>query len=92
MGPIDFFWHLINLLAVPLLFALVAAGGARLLWRRRLAAVPWSRLLAASGTAAAVAAVAGLVAFGGDGRMAGYALLVLAVAAVLGWALARGRL
>lgn len=92
MGPIDFLWHLLNLLAVPLLFAGVAAGGARLLWRRRLSAVPWVRLLGASAAAAAAAAVAGLVAFGGDGRMAGYALMVLAVAAVLGWAMARGRL
>lgn len=92
MGPIEFLWHLINLLAVPVLFAGVASAGARMLWRRRLGGVAWGRLLGASAGAAAVAAVAGLIAFGGDGRVAGYSLVVLAVFAVLALAMLRGRL
>ncbi|HEX5747056.1 MAG TPA: hypothetical protein VFZ09_12495 [Archangium sp.] len=85
MGPLDFFWHLTNLLAVGLLFALVATAGTKLIWRRALAAVAWRRLLRASGGAAAGVTLAGLVVFGRDGRMATYALMVLAVAAALGW-------
>lgn len=85
MGPLDFFWHLFNLFAVALLFAGVATAGAKLIWRRALAAVAWRRLLLASGSAAAAVTMAGLVAFGRDGRMATYALMVLAVAAALGW-------
>ena len=85
MGPLDLFWHLFNLFAVSLLFGGVATAGARWIWRRRLGAGSWRRqLLWASGTAATVT-VAGLVAFGRDGRMATYALMVLAVAVVLGW-------
>jgi hypothetical protein len=37
MGAIDFFWHLCNLFAISALFGAVAAGGAKLIWRR-----PWS--------------------------------------------------
>jgi hypothetical protein len=92
MGVIDLFWHLANLFAVPLLLATIAAGGARwLFWRRQLAAVPAHRLLLATCGAAMLAAVAALPLFGRDGSMAGYGLMVLAVAAVLGLALARGR-
>jgi hypothetical protein len=92
MGPIDFFWHLVNLLAVPALLGLMAAAGARgLFWRRRLAAVSARRLLLATAAAAMLAALAALPLFGRDGGMAGYGLMVLAVAAVLGLALVRGR-
>jgi len=86
MGPLDFFWHLANLFAVALLFALVATAGAKLIWRRALAAVPWRRLLLAACGAAVGVTLVGLVAFGRDGRMATYGLMVVAVAAALGWA------
>lgn len=92
MGPIDFLWHLANLLAVPLLFAGLATAGARVLWRQRLAGVAWVRLLAATAAAASAAALVGLVAFGGDGRIAGYALEVASVFSVLALAVWRGRL
>lgn len=91
MGPLDLFWHLANLFAVAVLFALVATAGAKLIWRRALAAVAWRRLLLATAGAAVVVTVAGLLAFGRDGRMATYALMVVAVAAALGWAGFRGR-
>lgn len=86
MGPLDLFWHLFNLFAVGLLFAGVATAGAKLIWRRALATVAWRRLLLATGGAAAAVTLAGLLAFGRDGRMATYALMVVAVAAALGWA------
>lgn len=86
MGPIDFFWHLLNLFAVSLLFGLVAAALAKLLWRRSLAGVPWWRLAMAAGGAAAVVTVTGLVVFGRDGRMATYGLMLPAGAVALAWA------
>jgi hypothetical protein len=85
MGPIDFFWHLSNLFAVSLLFGAVCAGGAKLIWRQRLAAVPWFRLAASVAGASSVTTVAGLLAFGRDGRMATLGLVVLAGAAALAW-------
>lgn len=86
MGPFDFLWHLLNLLAVSGLFGLVAAALAKLLWRRSLTAVPWWRLAAAAGGAAAMVTLAGLVVFGRDGRMATYGLMVPAGAVALAWA------
>jgi hypothetical protein len=91
MGPVDVLWHVVNLFAVSLLFGALAAAGAKLIWRRRLAAVPWLRLASLVAGAAAAVTVAGLVVFGRDGRMATYALMVLAGAVVLGWAGFRGR-
>ncbi|GAB1388917.1 MAG: hypothetical protein AMXMBFR78_00330 [Rubrivivax sp.] len=90
MGPLDLLWHGLGLFAVPLLFGLLAATGARLLWRRRFAARPWRRVLAAACASAAAVTLAGLLVFGRDGRMATYLLMVLAVAAVLGWLGRRG--
>jgi uncharacterized membrane protein YeaQ/YmgE (transglycosylase-associated protein family) len=85
MGPLDLFWHLFNLFAVSLLFGGIATAGARWIWRRRFGTGPWrQQLLTVCGSAAAVT-LAGLVAFGRDGRMATYGLMVLVVAAVLGW-------
>jgi hypothetical protein len=85
MGPIDFLWHLGNLFAVSVLFGLLAAGGAKLLWRRDLASVRWSRLALAASLAAMGVTLAGLLVFGRDGRMATYALMVLAGAVAVGW-------
>lgn len=91
MGPIDFLLHLANLFAVSLLFGAVAAAGAKLIWRHALAATAWWRLAAWAAGAAAAVTVGGLVAFGRDGRMATYALMVPAGALALAWAGFRGR-
>ena len=85
MGPLDVAWHLLNLIAPALGLGLLSSTATKLIWRRALAAVAWRRLLLASGGAAAGVTLAGLVVFGRDGRMATYALMVLAVAAALGW-------
>ena len=86
MGAIDLFWHLSNLFAVSLLFGGLAAGGAKLIWRRPLAAVAWVRLATLVSAAAVLVTVGGLLVFGRDGRMATYGLMVVAGAAVLAWA------
>jgi hypothetical protein len=47
--------------------------------------VSWRQLLLWGFGAGAVALVAGLVAFGNDGKMATYAMLVVATALALWW-------
>jgi hypothetical protein len=85
VGPIDGFWHLANFFAPALGVGLFAAAACKLLWRRELATVPWRQLALWAGSAGAVALVAGLLAFGRDGRMATYGLLVVAAALALWW-------
>ena len=79
------FWHLTGLFVQPVLTGGVAAGLAKLVWRRRLAAMPWWRLAVAASVAMATVAVAGLVLFGQDGRMATYGAMVVAGAVALWW-------
>jgi hypothetical protein len=85
MGAIDFFWHLCNLFAISALFGAVAAGGAKLIWRRPLVGMAWHRLAAWVTASAMVVTVVGLVVFGRDGRTTTYGLMVLAGAVTLGW-------
>lgn len=85
MGPIDAFWHLLNFFAPALGVGLLAAALAKLLWRRELAGARWARLAAWASGAGALASVAALLAFGRDGTVAGYALLVAASALALWW-------
>ena len=86
MSVIEFIWHLLSLFAVGLLFGLLAASGAKLIWRQALATVPWRRLTGAVTAAALLVAAVGLFAFGRDGRMATYGAMVLAGALAIGWA------
>ena len=85
MGPLDALWHLLNLFVPAVATALLAAAGAKLLWRRDLASVPWQRLAWPAALAASTVTVAGLVVFGRDGRMATYGAMVLATALTLWW-------
>lgn len=85
MGPLDALWHLLNFATVPLLLGAIAAGGAKLAWRRELSRVRWSLLARDAGLAALAVALAGLVISGRDGRMATYGAMVLASAAALWW-------
>ena len=59
---------------------------AKLLWRRELKRVAWSRLSIWAAGASLFACVAGLVISGHDGKMSTYAAMVLACALGLWWA------
>jgi hypothetical protein len=85
MGPLDAFWHLTNLFVPAFGLGLLAPALAKLLWRRELAAVPYRSLALPACAACAGVLLAGLVLQGRDGRMATYAAMVLACAAVLWW-------
>ncbi len=85
MGPLDVLWHLSNLFALPLLLALLAAALTKLFWRSSLRGVPLRRLALWASAATCATALAGLVFFGRDGRMATYALMVVLCALALWW-------
>jgi threonine/homoserine efflux transporter RhtA len=86
MSFLDALNHLLNLFGPALGVGLLASALAKLLWRRRLAAVPWRRLALWACAAGALATLSGLVLLGRDGRMASYVALVGACAAALWWA------
>lgn len=89
MDPVTALWHGLNFLATPLAVALIAAALARLAWHRTLRGVPFSRLAGYTALAALAAWVAALVVQGREGTMAGYAALLVVVAAVLAWQVGR---
>ncbi|MEO5881633.1 MAG: hypothetical protein ABIQ06_04400 [Caldimonas sp.] len=91
MNPVDAFWHFANFFAPAVVTGFIAAGATKLLWRRQLAGVGWGRLgVWASATMAAVLAI-GLVFFEHDGKMATYAVMVVACALALWWVGFRNR-
>jgi hypothetical protein len=85
LGPVDAFWHLLNFFAPALGVGLLASGLAKLLWRRELKGVAWMRLAGWAAAACAAVLIAGLVAFGHDGKMATYAAMVTVCALTLWW-------
>jgi len=86
LNPVDAFWHVANFFAPAVVAGFLAAAGAKLLWRRELAAVGLGRLGAWAGGAMALTLLAGLVIFEHDGKMATYTAMVVACAAALWWA------
>jgi hypothetical protein len=85
MGPIDAFWHLLNFFAPALAVGALTAGLAKLAWRRELAGTRWAQLALWASAGGALALAAALLAFGRDGTVAGYALLVAACTLALWW-------
>ena len=85
MGPLDAIWHLGNFILPAIGVGALAAAGAKLLWRRELAAVRWLRLARDASLAGALVLLAGLMAFRQDGRMLTYGAMVLACALTLWW-------
>lgn len=85
MGPLDVLWHLLNFMAPALGVAAINAAVLKLVWWRRLRAQSWFGLFWPAAVLGVGVLVAGLVAFGRDGRMATYGLLVLGVAIVHWW-------
>jgi hypothetical protein len=86
LGATDAIVHFASLFLPALGLGAISAGLAKLLWRRELGTVPWTRLAAWSAAAAASVLVAGLVVFGHDGVMATYFGMIVASAAALMWA------
>jgi hypothetical protein len=86
MSPIDALWHLLGLFMPALATGALAAGAAKWLWRADLKGSRWVRLTLWSASAGSLALLAGLAAFGRDGRMLSYAMMVLATALALWWA------
>jgi hypothetical protein len=85
MGLLDVLWHLANFFMPALALGALAAGGAKLLWRRELATVRWRRLAGAACAACVVVTLGGLLLLGRDGKMATYACMVVVCALTLWW-------
>lgn len=86
MGPLDALDHLLNLFLPALVTGALAAGGAKLLWRRELAGRTWGHLSTWTISAGVLALLAGLMVTGQDGRMLTYLGMVAAQAMALTWA------
>lgn len=89
MDPITALWHVLNFVATPLAVAALTAALARLIWCRALAGVPFTRLAGRTAWAALAVWTVALAVQGREGTMAGYAALLLVVAAVLAWQVGR---
>lgn len=63
----------------------------KLLWRRELDGVRWTRLAVGAGVACALVQISGLLAFGRDGMAATYAAMVCACGSAL-WLIGFGPL
>lgn len=85
MSPFEALWHLVGLFLSAWTTGALAAGLAKLLWRADLRGVRWTRLTLWAGAAGSLVLLGGLVAFGRDGRMLSYALMVAASALALWW-------
>jgi hypothetical protein len=85
MDALGAFWHVLNLFFPAVLTGALAAGLAKLAWRRDLAATRFADLAGPACAACAAVVLLGLVAFGRDGRMATYGAMVLAAALTLWW-------
>jgi hypothetical protein len=89
LSPLDAFWHLANLFAPAWGVALLVAALAKLLWRRELKAIAWRRLSLWGAAGGSLAVVAALVLLGHDGRMAGYALMLVGISVPQWWLMIR---
>jgi hypothetical protein len=82
---LDALLHLLNFVAPALGVGLIASALAKLLWRKALRAASFKTLVLWTAAVGMGVLLAGLVAFGRDGRMATYGLLVLSTTLVLWW-------
>jgi hypothetical protein len=80
MSPLDAFWHIANLFAPAWGLAALLAVAIKALWRREANRLSWRKLWAWGAAGGTAAVIGSLILLGRDGRMAGYALLVLGVA------------
>jgi hypothetical protein len=80
MGPLDTFIHLLSFAAPALAVAVLVALAARFILPRRPTGLAWWFHLAINFIAGLATLVGGLWYFGVDGKMATYAVLVVAIA------------
>lgn len=90
LNALDLIWHLCNFLAPAWVVAALMAGALKLLWRQDLRSRGWRQLWLWGGVGGSLALLAALVLLGRDGRLAGYGLMILAIA-LPQWALAWGQ-
>lgn len=86
MGPLDALWHLLNFFAPALGVGVLTTALARLVWWRELRRAGFARLALWTVVGCAVGLLAALVIFGRDGKMAGYALMLVTGSTALWWA------
>jgi hypothetical protein len=86
VDALDALNHLVNFFAPALGVAIIAALAAKLMWHAELKGVSWQRLSLWAAGPACVALLGGLIVFGHDGKMATYAVMVVASALGLMWA------
>ena len=89
MGPLDLLNHLLNFAAPALAVGLVLAFLAPVFMKNKALARTRSAQAAINFVVGVLALLAGLLFFGRDGKMASYAVLVLASAASQCWAMRR---
>lgn len=80
MGPIDTFFHLLNFAAPALAVGVFTALAARIFMKKRPVAHSWRAQAAINSVVCLLVLLGGLWFFGHDGKMATYAVLVLACA------------
>ena len=85
MSPLDAFWHVANLFAPAWGVALLVAFAAKLIWRRDLKSLAWHRLALWGAAGGSLAVVTALVLLGHDGRIAGYALMLVGISVPQWW-------
>ena len=88
MGHFELLIHLLNFAAPALAVAVLVASAARAAMARRPTGQSWWLSVAINSIAGWMVSAAGLWHFGADGKMATYAVLVLAVATTQ-WLLGR---
>ncbi|MBB5203348.1 hypothetical protein HNQ51_000641 [Inhella inkyongensis] len=90
MNLLTWVGHFANFFAAPLgvaaLTVLLARGW---VWRQALRGAPWRRLWLESAVAALLGQMAGLLIWGAEGKLAGYALMLAALSLPLAWRLRR---
>jgi hypothetical protein len=86
MSPLDLFWHIVNGLAPALALGFLAPLFAKWTWRNGLRQKPYRVLATWAVAAAMLCTMVNALVLDRDGRLLGYAHLVLAVTAAVWWA------
>lgn len=89
MSALDFLNHLSGFVAPALFIALVLAGGARLVWRKKTHLLPWYHMASVNALLGILVLALGLVLGGQDARMATYVAL-LGVQGTCQWLMSGG--